>query len=399
MWKANQQFRRTRACLTRFEAAMPLAIRGGRPGEGRIGFMADFCAFCGAVGPLTREHVFGQWVSKIGLDLTPTRHYAGPLNSLPRHMGKQPPYRQTVKSFCASCNNGWMSNLETAAKRVLTPLILDEPGTIALEDQAVIATWVHKTALTAMLLSSQEQRESGYGLSPLEYRALYERRELRRPLNASQFWVGRFEGASGFSAVRVTPLTVRSPGLPECRLPQGYAMTIVLGALILHGLRFTALGLQANATMELGMPQLWPSDASLSWPTGKPCTGQSFLALADGGTLRMAGGVVQLQPWTQAAHLPQSTFKNGMVKVPALCRKHEVYYPAALLREAQQGRFYAFMTACACTAYLMQTDSDRVRFRGAGEPEEITAMYADLTGDEVLIQDHAGDFACMRLSL
>lgn len=97
------------------------------------GCMPESCAFCGSVGPLTREHVFGQWVSRTGLDLTPMRHHAGPLNALPRDMGEQPPFRQTVKSFCASCNNGWMSNLETVAQRVLTPLILDEPGTIALE--------------------------------------------------------------------------------------------------------------------------------------------------------------------------------------------------------------------------------------------------------------------------
>jgi hypothetical protein len=50
-----------------------------------------------------------------------------------------------------------MSKLETVAQRVLTPLIQGEPGTIALEDQAAIATWAQKTALTSMLLSSKEQ--------------------------------------------------------------------------------------------------------------------------------------------------------------------------------------------------------------------------------------------------
>lgn len=361
------------------------------------GRMPESCAFCGSAGPLTREHVFGQWVSRTGLDLAPMRHYAGPLNALPRDMGEQPPYRQTVRTVCASCNNGWMSKLETLVQRVLTPLILDEPGTIALDDQAAVATWVQKTALTAMLLSSKEQRENGYGLSPSEYKELYARRELMRPPDASQFWVGRFEGVNGFSAVRVTPLTVRIPGFPEPRLPQGYAMTIVLGALILHGVRFTAPGLQADTTSGLGMPQLWPSETSVAWPTGQTYTEESLLALADGGTLRATGGEVRLQPWTHAAHLPQSAFENGTVKVPALCRKHDVYYPAALVREAHQGRFYAFMTSCECTAYLIQTDSDRVRFRGASEPERIAAMYADLVGDEVLIRDQVGEFACKRL--
>lgn len=361
------------------------------------GCMSESCAFCESVGPLTREHVFGQWVSRTGLDLAPVRHHAGPLNALPRDMGEQPPFRQTVKSFCASCNNGWMSNLETVAQRVLTPLILDEPGTIALDDQAAIATWVQKTALTAMLLSSREQRENGYGLAPSEYRALYERRELVQPLESSQFWVGRFEGVKGFSAVRVTPLTVRIPGFPEPPLPQGYAMTIVLGALLLYGVRFTTPGLQADTKTELGMPQLWPSERSVMWPAGQTCTEKSLLALADGGTLRATGGEVRLQPWSHAAHLPQSAFENGAVKVPSLCRKHDIYYPAALLQEAHQGRFYAFMTSCDCSAYLIHTDSDRIRFRAAGEPEEITARYADVAGDEFLIEDQIGEFACKRL--
>src|SRR5689334_17206096 len=106
--------------------------------------MPDLCAFCGSTEPLTREHVFGQWVSKIGLDLSSVRHGAGPLNGLPRDMGEQPPYWRTVKDFCASCNNGWMSRLEDAARRALSSLILGKPGTISTEDQPVIVMWAQK---------------------------------------------------------------------------------------------------------------------------------------------------------------------------------------------------------------------------------------------------------------
>jgi len=73
-----------------------------------------------------------------------------------------------------------------------------------------------------------------------------------RPLNASRFWVGRYEGDAGFWAIRVTPMTVRVTGLPEPDLPQGYAITIVLGELILHGLRFTTPALEVEVTTESG---------------------------------------------------------------------------------------------------------------------------------------------------
>ncbi len=35
------------------------------------------CAFCEASGKLTGEHVFGDWVSRIGLDVPESRFGAG----------------------------------------------------------------------------------------------------------------------------------------------------------------------------------------------------------------------------------------------------------------------------------------------------------------------------------
>jgi hypothetical protein len=361
--------------------------------------MPSSCAFCGSKEPLTREHVFGQWVSKIGLNLSPVRHRAGPLNSLSRDMGEQPPYRQTVKNFCAACNNGWMSRLEAAAQRVLTPLILGGSGTIAVEDQAVIAAWVQKTALTAMLVSSKEQRDGGYGLSQAEYTALYERRDRMQPLDSSRFWVGRYEGTAGFWAVRVTPLVVRLTGMREPDFPHAYAMTIVLGELVLHGLRFTTPDLEVDLTMGLAMPQLWPSREPVPWPAGEPCTEASFLRFADGKMLRSEVEHLELGPWAPATELPQSVIVGDRVELPALCRKHVLYYPIALLAEVLQGRFYAFVTACECPeAYLIQTQSDGAHCKAAGGAEEISEVYENLPGDEFLIPDQANGFVCKRVT-
>lgn len=292
-----------------------------------------------------------------------------------------------------------MSQLEVAAQRVLTPLILGQSATFAPADQAVIAMWVQKTALTAMLISSKEQREAGYGLSPTEYTALYEHRNLMQPLDASQFWAGRYEGPAGFWAVRVTPLAVRVPGVAEPDEPQGYLMTIALGELVLQGLRFTTGALQVEATTGLGMPQLWPFCGPVSVPAGQPCTEASFLRIADGWLLQSTVEHVELRPWTRAAELPQSTIVDGRVKVPALCGKHFFYYPIALLEETFRGRFYAFMTACECqTAYLVQTESNGTHCKGAGDEDGISQMYEDLPGDEVLIYDQAGKFVCKEVA-
>jgi hypothetical protein len=307
------------------------------------------------------------------------------------------PFRQTVKNFCAGCNNGWMSQLEVAAQRVLTPLIVGEQGTIAVEDQAVIAMWAQKTALTAMLVSSEKQREEGYGLSPSEYAAFYEHRDRMRPLDASRFWIGRYVGAM-FSGVRVTPLVLRLPGVPEPETPDGYALTIVLGQLVLQGLRFTSAVLDFDVSNDLALPQLWPSTADVPWPEGQPCVESKFLLFADGKMLRPAIEHVELRPWRPAAEVPQSEVVNGRVQVPALCGTHVVHYPIALLGEVMQGRFYAFMTQCDCeVTYLMQTEPDGTHCKAAGDAEWVTDIYEDLPGDRGFIPDRAGSFDCKRL--
>ncbi|WP_433651605.1 hypothetical protein ACQP2C_03125 [Micromonospora zamorensis] len=360
--------------------------------------MTDSCAFCGSTGPLTREHVFGQWVSKVGLDLSPVRHMAGPLNGLPRDMGEQPPYRQTVKDFCSSCNNGWMSRLEDTARRVLSPIILGKPGAISAQDQPVIAMWAQKTALTAMLLSSKEQRSRGHGLSQSVYTTFYECQSRMEPLGASRFWVGQYEGTVGFSAVHVTPLAVRIPGIAEPDRPQCYAMTIVLGKLALQGLFFTTPALEIDVTMGLGMPQIWPPKGPVGWPIGQPCTEEMFRRFANGEMLRSAVESVELRPWSPATELPQSVIVDGKVHVPALCGKHSYRYPAVILAEALRGRFHAFATGCACPqAYLIQTEADGAHCKAVGAAEGISDMYEDLPGTEVVIHDEAGVFFCKRL--
>ncbi|RJT89951.1 hypothetical protein D6T64_05135 [Cryobacterium melibiosiphilum] len=51
------------------------------------------CAFCGNTGALTREHVFGDWLSKIGLEDDPVESVAGSLNQIGKRMGESRPFR------------------------------------------------------------------------------------------------------------------------------------------------------------------------------------------------------------------------------------------------------------------------------------------------------------------
>jgi len=83
----------------------------------------------------------------------------------------------------------------------------------------------------------------------------------------------------------------------------------------------------------------------------------------------------------QRGPLPSAPTNMGdggpLIKVPAPCGKHEVYYPQALKILAERRiRFYVFQTVCGCgTAYLATTLPDGPRFWFGGDPQSIGEVY------------------------
>src|ERR1022692_1424630 len=167
--------------------------------------MSFICAFCGSTKrPRGREHVFADWLNSIGLDAGQVEIHSGRLNRVARRWTTEG-FTATVRAVCDDCNHGWLSQLEAAAKPVLTPLILGQPAELSLDDQRLIAVWAFKTALVAMLSSSNEQRAQGYGVPAGEYHSLYATREHPEPLQDSQYWIGTYVGDRPPGAVRIVP--------------------------------------------------------------------------------------------------------------------------------------------------------------------------------------------------
>lgn len=107
------------------------------------------CIFCGATeAKLTREHLWGQWISRT---LNPS--------------GEQIPHSQfefgkptaswssalldlTSKSVCVDCNSGWLSDLEHSAKAIVEPLMLRRADrTLNRADQFTCSRWATKMAM------------------------------------------------------------------------------------------------------------------------------------------------------------------------------------------------------------------------------------------------------------
>jgi hypothetical protein len=290
-----------------------------------------------------------------------------------------------------------MERLEAVAQRVLTPLVLGKPGQIDPADQAAIATWLQKTALVAMLISSVEEREQGYGLPPSEYSLLYEQRESMAPLPASMFWVGQYTGELRKGSVWVTPPSLNVDGLPEPEIPHAYSMTIALGALLIHGIRFTSLPFYVDIATELRLKQIWPVE---DVPESPPLdvTDDEFLRLACGRGFVLREPELTLRPWRSATELHESSLVGSIVELPTLCGKHVAYYPAGLVDEARRGHFYWFMTTCECDiAYLIRTESDGAHAKFADTPERIDAKYEGIVGRELILEDFNGKFVCKRV--
>jgi hypothetical protein len=356
------------------------------------------CAFCGISGKLTGEHVFGDWLSRIGLDVSECQFGTGPLNRSPRDLGASKAFARTVRDVCSHCNNGWMSNLESVAHRVLTPFILGNPGSISKEDTAAIAAWIQKTALVGMLVSSEGDRAVGYGLPPDEYRDLYILQRSGEPLPSSQFWIGRYQGQQRFSSIWVTPMVINIDGHAEPEFPQGYAVTVVLGELLFHGVRFTTPGLYFAHNAPDGLVSLWPSAELVTWPSQTSVDDAKFVRL--GKCLEFVSQLanVSLVPWRPAVDLPLSTFVGSLVRLPTPCGKHFVFYPADLAVAALDREYHTFTRSCECgKAYLVQTEADGAHFKAEGTLEAVTAAYENLSGDEFVIQSDAGEFVFKQL--
>ena len=116
------------------------------------------CVFCEGT-PLTREHVYPQWLAASLPDQLPYRGQRTSVVYLPedsdfimpnvfREVGQE--FTQTVvKRTCESCNSGWMNDLERQVRKTLTMMIQGNAFVATMEDSESLATWVAKTCLMA----------------------------------------------------------------------------------------------------------------------------------------------------------------------------------------------------------------------------------------------------------
>jgi hypothetical protein len=224
------------------------------------------CVFCGA-RPVSKEHVFGKWlrttVGQADHVVTKTQIADGPTKTA----HPQVPFVAQVKVVCESCNNEWMSRVETAAmphlERILNsqPVTLDEPTTCTL------ATWVFKTSLMVREQVRTDQPE----IPPTQYRYLYEHRE---PPPQARIWLASLDEPLDSNVVAARAfaehMAYNGPEIPDV-LPSGtrfYGTSISIGPLmacVLGNIDTDFVPELVGGPADRMLP-IWPYTRDQDWP-------------------------------------------------------------------------------------------------------------------------------------
>ncbi len=360
--------------------------------------MTKPCTFCGAQAELTREHVFPRWMQLLDHDFESVRVVNSALNGLPQTTGEMPPYTSVVRQFCASCNNGWMGDLEGAMTTAIRHLVAGTSTDFDPRSASELARWAFKTALVAMFVSSPADRAAGHGVELAEYHRLHAAAILGRPMENVGVWIGRTD-SHRYSAggARVLPLSSRIRGA-ESSVPVGYAISISIGQLLIQGLRLLDPGLDASRFELADFTRVWPEVDPRVVPLAVPLiVDPAPLSVATSLVFADPDSEVRLAGWSAVTDLPQSVALGDEVSMPALCGRHTVLYPTWMVQLAKSGHFCWFTSSCSCGHYyLYRTESTGTHLRGLGTEEQIENMYRQCAGREIKLSFADGVFRCKR---
>jgi len=235
-------------------------------GSGRV------CVFCGdRIGDSDPpEHVFPKWLKKFRPKGAVFLHIPRPTirgdavsgPSMPEFRSKN--LELTADTVCAKCNHGWMSDLENGVATTLTPMIEGAAQVLGVECQAVVSTWVAKTALTFDQSMPADQRSL-----PLEYCRWVCAHKLPPP--GAQIRLAHYDGTDQHFVRAVYHGLYDELPTDRAMLgpPEAHRTTIRIGKLIAE---FTVtkdtkpvLSVRGGDLADM-LITVWPSVEGVSWP-------------------------------------------------------------------------------------------------------------------------------------
>jgi hypothetical protein len=237
---------------------------------------ARLCVFCRCPGKLTNEHVLPHWLSE-GEDssrMAYVRERGGPDHQPWRHSRAGKPRDLQAKAPCATCNNGWMNDMDNELIVLGPQLVKGKAVRLTKARQASLAAWSVKLIL---MLQQVYPRDSRFVIPETDYTQFY---ADRQPSHLMRLWAGYMEppGQHGgairafaehrhdemhYDAGLLTALSLSAPAAAK-----GYTATFRLGYLMI-GLHRPAcaelIPFQIQPTPRHWVP-IWPALGTRTWP-------------------------------------------------------------------------------------------------------------------------------------
>lgn len=275
---------------------------------------------------MSREHAWAQWMHPL-LPYEHDKNYVvtstadnwsvkgKPVRS--GEMKKTVGGRSTslkIPLVCAACNNGWMSQLEQATKVVLGPMLTNQPVTLSVADQRLLARWYDKTMMIKELWGNK-----GSAASSIEQRQAVMIGDSADPL--TQIWLGTFTPAGGpvrhrhyYDGTRVGYATTRHDA-------------VTLGPVMFYSisgreeLANQEMSLDGIQELEPYVTRIWPSTGEpVFWPT-KPVNYRQFYLMNEKWHReqelvlyqRQPGAVPELFDWHEWTHFTHTMISMSPV--------------------------------------------------------------------------------------
>jgi hypothetical protein len=203
------------------------------------------CLFCRAQVPLTREHTWPAWLR----DALEPR---GPFKAdVAGRQWKTPSVDVTVRLVCGDCNNGWLSQIETATLPILRPMVTGEvtPAHPVLPDEA-----------------QHEPTRQGRMIPAGEFWAFHRH---RRPVGNQFVFLAAYSGHRWAARSWRQPLYRTSREGNPSEHPVGYTATLLAGRALFRIVRCEPAGtpMWIDGSVTATSVRLWPPTTEPQrWP-------------------------------------------------------------------------------------------------------------------------------------
>lgn len=226
------------------------------------------CPFCQLrEAPPTREDIFARWIARLWpagghfrIDVIDSD------GRIERSYGAKGNMGFVLTKPCRSCNNRWMSELETRAIPILTPMIQGQATTLTSESCRTLAQWMIKTSIMFEFLQRRPRRYFTRG----DRIGIYQNLAVPRMMLFLARYIPRTEPTSGWFHEYPIPLVMTTP---EGKLDaEAYAATFAIGQLVIqvftHRYRLPTVRFHTPGDWNDASVQVWPNrlGQEKNWP-------------------------------------------------------------------------------------------------------------------------------------